>query len=162
MSDSVTGDATHPQPTPIDLTTVDRAHPEHESVDHLLGTAVAETALAVTGVHRLGGVAARTLARAARAVVGTSTTPGVTVSRDAGVATIDLDLVASYPHPVSGVAEAVRRQVTHAAAQLVADAVVVNVTVTDVHGPFDAVEVPAAAPAAPAAPPVETPVSAGS
>lgn len=158
MSDSVTGDATHPQPTPIDLTTVDPTHPDHESADHLLGTAVAETALAVTGVHHLGGVAARTLDRAARAVLGSSTTPGVTVSRDAGTATVDLDLVVSYPHPVGDVADSVRRQVKHAAAQLVGDRVVVNVNVTDVHGPFDAVAEAAAAPASP----VESAVSAGS
>ncbi|MWV58739.1 Asp23/Gls24 family envelope stress response protein [Rathayibacter sp. VKM Ac-2754] len=126
----------------IDLSGADRSHPEGESTERLVATAAAETAAGVTGVHHLGGTAARTLDRAARAVLGTSTSPGVTVSRADGVVTVDLDLVVEYPHKVREVIEATREQVSRAAAQVAAGPVVVNVTVTDVHGPFDPIEVP--------------------
>ncbi|WKK72709.1 Asp23/Gls24 family envelope stress response protein [Rathayibacter oskolensis] len=126
----------------IDLGAVDRGHPEGESIEHLVATAAAETAVGVTGVHHLGGTAARSLDRAARAVLGTSTRPGVTVSRADGVTTVDVDLVVEYPHRVRTVIDATREQVSRAAAPLAAGSVVVNVTVTDVHGPFDPIEVP--------------------
>ncbi|QHC68233.1 Asp23/Gls24 family envelope stress response protein [Rathayibacter sp. VKM Ac-2759] len=126
----------------IDLGAVDRGHPEGESIERLVATAAAETAVGVSGVHHLGGTAARSLDRAARAVLGTSTSPGVTVSRADGVTTVDLDLVVEYPHRVKTVIDATREQVSRAAAPLAAGSVVVNVTVTDVHGPFDPIEVP--------------------
>jgi uncharacterized alkaline shock family protein YloU len=130
-------DATRPQPATIDLGGIDRSHPGGESTLHLVGTTVAETAAAVTGVHHLGGVAARTLDRARRAVLGTSTSPGVTVASADGVTTVDLDLVVEYPHPVVAVVEETRRQVILAASPLSFEPVEVNITVTDVHGPFD-------------------------
>ncbi|KQQ05998.1 MULTISPECIES: Asp23/Gls24 family envelope stress response protein [unclassified Rathayibacter] len=126
----------------IDLGAVDRGHPEGESIEHLVATAAAETAAGVTGVHHLGGTAARSLDRASRAVLGTSTSPGVTVSRADGVTTVDLDLVVEYPHRVKAVIDETREQVSRSAAPLTDDSVVVNVTVTDVHGPFDPIEAP--------------------
>ncbi|RIJ55668.1 Asp23/Gls24 family envelope stress response protein, partial [Clavibacter phaseoli] len=46
---------------PIDLTGIDAAHPEGETAAHRIGVAAAETAAGVTGVHHLGGSAARAL-----------------------------------------------------------------------------------------------------
>lgn len=137
MTDAVTGDATRPQPAPVDLTGIDPHHTEKETPEQLIGTAVAETALGVTGVHHLGGTVARTLDRARRQVLGTSSAPGVTVATENGTTVIDLDLVVEYPHPVGDVVENVRTQVTHAARQLVDQPIAVNITVADVHGPFD-------------------------
>lgn len=102
-----------------------------------LGAAVAEAAASVVGVHRLGGTAARTLDRASRAVLGTTTGPGVTVSTEAGATTVDLDIVVEYRHAVRTVIEAARTRVRETAEALGAADVVVDVTVTDVHGPFD-------------------------
>lgn len=126
----------------VDLGGIDRAHPEGETFERLLSTAAAETAAGVTGVHHLGGTVARSLARASRALLGVSTSPGVTVARVDGAVTVDVDLVVEYPHKVHEVIDETRTQVLKAAAQLGGDPVVVNVTVTDVHGPFDPVEEP--------------------
>lgn len=137
MTDAPTGDARHPQPVPVDLEGIETAHPDPETLEHLLTITVAETAAGVTGVHHVGGLASRALDRASRRLLGGSTALGVTVSRaDAGTV-VDLDLVVEYPHSITDVLETVRTQVTRAAAQLVSEPVEVNVTVTDVHGPFD-------------------------
>lgn len=120
---------------PIDLGGLRAA--DDGSPDSLLATTVAETALGVTGVHHLGGPVARSLDRASRAVLGTSTIPGVTISEDEGRTTIDLDLVVEYPHTVAKVLEEARTQVLKAASQVHASPIAVNITVTDVHGPFD-------------------------
>ncbi|AMM19356.1 hypothetical protein AX769_03430 [Frondihabitans sp. PAMC 28766] len=137
MTDAVTGDATRPQPAPVDLTGIDPHHTEKETPEHLISTTVAETALGVTGVHHLGGTVARTLDRARRQVLGTSSAPGVTVATEDGATVIDLDLVAEYPCPIGNVVENLRTQVSHAARQLVDGPITVNITVADVHGPFD-------------------------
>jgi uncharacterized alkaline shock family protein YloU len=137
MTDAVTGDATRPQPAPVDLTGIDPKHAEKETPEHLLSTTVAETALGVTGVHHLGGTVARSLDRARRQILGTSSAPGVTVATEDGATVIDLDIVVDYPLAIDDVVAATRTQVTRAARQLVDGPVAVNVTVTDVHGPYD-------------------------
>lgn len=139
MNDALTGDAPHPQPVPVDLEGIETTHPDPETREHLLSITVAETTAGVTGVRHLGGLASRTLDRANRRILGSSTAPGVTVSRVDGRTVIDLDLVVEYPHPIREVLETVRTQVTRAAAQLASEPVEVNVNVTDVHGPFDPV-----------------------
>ena len=130
---------------PIDLSGIDAAHPEGETAAHRIGVAAAETAAGVTGVHHLGGTAARALDAASRAIRGTSTGPGVTVSEEDGGTVIDLDLVVEYPHPVQDVVDEAREQVAHAARQIAPGAVRVNIRVTDVHGPFDDEQSPAGA-----------------
>lgn len=122
---------------PIDLTGVAAAHPEGETAAQRIGVAAAETAAGVTGVHHLGGSAARALDAASRAIRGTSTGPGVTVSEESGGVVIDIDLVVEYPAPVQDVVDRTREQVAHAARQIAPGAVRVNIRVTDVHGPFD-------------------------
>ncbi len=130
---------------PIDLTGIDAAHPEGETTAHRVGVAAAETAAGVTGVHHLGGTAARALDAASRAIRGTSTGPGVTVSEEAGDTVIDIDLVVEYPTPVQDVEDETREQVARAARQIAAGSVRVNIRVTDVHGPFDDEQSPAGA-----------------
>ncbi|WP_414171539.1 Asp23/Gls24 family envelope stress response protein [Clavibacter tessellarius] len=99
----------------------------------------------MTGVHHLGGSAARALDAASRAIRGTSTGPGVTVSEESGGVVIDIDLVVEYPAPVQDVVDRTREQVAHAARQIAPGAVRVNIRVTDVHGPFDDEQPPAGA-----------------
>ncbi|AJW78024.1 Asp23/Gls24 family envelope stress response protein [Clavibacter michiganensis] len=130
---------------PIDLTGIDPAHPEGETAAHRIGVAAAETAAGVTGVHHLGGTTARALDAASRAIRGTSTGPGVTVSEEAGGTVIDIDLVVEYPTPVQDVVDETREQVARAARQIAPGAVRVNIRVTDVHGPFDDEQSPAGA-----------------
>ncbi|PPF58881.1 Asp23/Gls24 family protein [Clavibacter michiganensis] len=130
---------------PIDLNGIDAAHPEGETTAHRVGVAAAETAAGVTGVHHLGGTAARALDAASRAIRGTSTGPGVTVSEEAGGTVIDIDLVVEYPTPVQDVVDETREQVARAARQIAPGEVRVNIRVTDVHGPFDDEQSPAGA-----------------
>ncbi|OUE25013.1 hypothetical protein BFL36_05585 [Clavibacter michiganensis] len=130
---------------PIDLTGIDAAHPEGETAAQRIGVAAAETAAGVTGVHHLGGTAARALDAASRAIRGTSTGPGVTVSEEQGGTVIDIDLVVEYPTPVQDVVDETREQVTRAARQIAPGPVRVNIRVTDVHGPFDDEQSPAGA-----------------
>ncbi|MDQ0744467.1 putative alkaline shock family protein YloU/vacuolar-type H+-ATPase subunit H [Clavibacter sp. B3I6] len=130
---------------PVDLSGIDAAHPEGETTAHRIGVAAAETAAGVTGVHRLGGAAARALDAASRAIRGTSTGPGVTVSEEDGRTVIDLDLVVEYPTPVQDVVDETREQVARAARQIAPGPVRVDIRVTDVHGPFDDAPSPAAA-----------------
>jgi uncharacterized alkaline shock family protein YloU len=130
---------------PVDLSGIDAAHPEGETTAHRIGVAAAETAAGVTGVHRLGGAAARALDAASRAIRGTSTGPGVTVSEEDGRTVIDLDLVVEYPAPVKDVVDEIREQVARAARQIAPGPVRVDIRVTDVHGPFDDAPAPAAA-----------------
>ncbi|ALS57265.1 Asp23/Gls24 family envelope stress response protein [Rathayibacter toxicus] len=109
------------------------------SAEYRVALAAAAAASGVPGVHRLGGPAARSLDQAARAVLGVSTVPGVTVVTNAGVTTIDLDVVLEYPHPVTAVTEHIREAVR---ALVECAAAIVNVRVTGVHGPFDPDETP--------------------
>nr|WP_228494999.1 Asp23/Gls24 family envelope stress response protein [Clavibacter sp. VKM Ac-2873] len=127
------------------MTGIDAAHPEGETAAHRVGVAAAETAAGVSGVHHLGGTAARALDAASRAIRGTSTGPGVTVSEEAGGTVIDIDLVVEYPTPVQDVVDETREQVARAARQIAAGDVRVNIRVTDVHGPFDDEQSPAGA-----------------
>ncbi|MFT2711754.1 Asp23/Gls24 family envelope stress response protein [Clavibacter sp. Sh2126] len=130
---------------PVDLTGIEAAHPEGETAAQRIGVAADETAAGVTGVHHLGGSAARALDAASRAIRGTSTGPGVTVSEEQGGTVIDIDLVVEYPAPVQDVVDRTRAQVAHAARQIAPGPVRVNIRVTDVHGPFDDEQSPAGA-----------------
>ncbi|QHC71756.1 Asp23/Gls24 family envelope stress response protein [Rathayibacter sp. VKM Ac-2801] len=138
---------TDEQPTPSEQSRRESARrsatpSEPESTESRVATAAGESAQRVSGVHHLGGAVARGLDRASRRVLGTSTVPGVTVSKADGVTTVDIDLVVEYPHPVREVLDAVRDQVQRVAEPVAGGHVVVNVAATDVHGPFDPIEKP--------------------
>ncbi|PPH41905.1 Asp23/Gls24 family protein [Rathayibacter sp. AY1E4] len=138
---------TDEQPTPSEQSRRESARrdgkpSEPESTESRVATAAGESAQRVSGVHHLGGAVARGLDRASRRVLGTSTVPGVTVSKADGVTTVDIDLVVEYPHPVREVLDAVRDQVQRVAEPVAGGHVVVNVEATDVHGPFDPIEKP--------------------
>lgn len=92
----------------------------------------------VSGVHHLGGFAARA-ADQVRARLGRSaSTAGVQVDDQDGRLDVRVAVVVEYPHPVHEVADTVRTQVRHALDQLPdAAPAQVDVTVIDVHGPFD-------------------------
>jgi uncharacterized alkaline shock family protein YloU len=104
----------------------------------------AVAAIGVAGVHHLGGFAARA-ADQVRARLGRSaSTAGVQVDDQDGRLDVRVAVVVEYPHPVHDVADAVRTQVRHALDQLPsAGPAQVDVTVIDVHGPFDDEPTPA-------------------
>nr|WP_246306599.1 Asp23/Gls24 family envelope stress response protein [Herbiconiux flava] len=99
---------------------------------------VADTALGVSGVHRLGTPFGRAVDSVRRSAFGSGSNPGVVISqRDDGLA-ISVSLVVEYPANVTEVAETARTQIAHAVGQLHEHPIAVDVTITDVHGPFDA------------------------
>lgn len=122
------------QPASIDLSGIDTEHPSNESREHLIAVASAEVALGVTGVHSLGG---RSRGFGSRPVSSGAGLRGVAVTRSDGGTVIELDLVVEYPHALEGVIKRVRTQVARAARVIFDEPVEVNVTVSDIHGPFD-------------------------
>lgn len=109
--------------------------------DDLLALAArtaAETALGVSGVHRLGGLVARAADRVRSQLGRSAGAPGVRVDDTDGTLEVSIALVVDYPRHVRQVADAVRSQVVAAIAQLgTGRATSVDVRVLDVHGPFD-------------------------
>lgn len=125
MTDTATADATG--------TTEHRTAPTDP--DARLQIAVAQAALSVEGVHRLGTPAGRLLASARAATIGGSSATGVRLTEEDGRRALQVTIVVSYPRNVREVAGEVRRKVEQAAqAGRIAS---VEVVVSDVHGPFD-------------------------
>jgi uncharacterized alkaline shock family protein YloU len=101
-------------------------------VAKVAGLAVRE----VSGVHALGGGAARALGVLRDALSATDHSQGVTVDVTDGRVTVDLSMVAGYPVPLQQVAADARTAVIEAIETLVGMPVTaVNVTVNDVHLP---------------------------
>ena len=120
--------------TPIDLDSAGQSAPE--TPEQRLERTIAVTVLGVTGVHRLGTGAARVVG-AVRNAVGSADSAGVrATTTDTGLA-VDVSVVAEYPTNVTELADTIRTQVRHAVGQLDGEPVTIDVTVTDVHGPFD-------------------------
>lgn len=134
---------------PIDLGQVPAPAGVDPDPAEILARTVADTALGVSGVHRLGTPFGRAVDSVRSALgSGSGSYPGVAIShRDSGLA-ITVSLVVEYPANVTAVAETARTQIAHAVGQLHEHPVAVDVTITDVHGPFDT-EPPAGEPAEP-------------
>jgi len=94
----------------------------------------------VSGVHDLGGGAARTLGAIRERIPGSSQSSGQGVSVEVGErqAAIDLDLVTEYGVSIVDLARAVRRNVISAVEGMTGlEVTEVNVAVNDVHLPSD-------------------------
>jgi uncharacterized alkaline shock family protein YloU len=92
----------------------------------------------VTGVHDLGGGAARAMGALRNAVGSTDFNQGIAVEVGEKQVAVDVSLVAEYPVPLQDVADGVRISVTAAIETLVGMEVTeVNVTVNDIHLPGD-------------------------
>ncbi|GLK16654.1 Asp23/Gls24 family envelope stress response protein [Herbiconiux flava] len=123
---------------PIDLSQVPAPAGVEPDPAEILARTVADTALGVSGVHRLGTPFGRAVDSVRRSAFGSGSNPGVVISqRDDGLA-ISVSLVVEYPANVTEVAETARTQIAHAVGQLHEHPIAVDVTITDVHGPFDA------------------------
>lgn len=98
----------------------------------------------VTGVHAVGGGAARALGVIREALNSTDHSQGVSVKVAGSQVTVDLSLVAEYPVPLQQVADDARSAIIEAMETLVGlEVVEVNVTINDVHLPDDTDEAPA-------------------
>jgi uncharacterized alkaline shock family protein YloU len=125
----------HVTPIDIDAAASTPARSPEEVLEHTIGV----TVLGVSGVHALGSASQR-LAGALRTAIGTGSVPGVRAGTTDEGLVVDIAVVAEYPTNVTTLADTVRTQVQHAVGQLDGEEVTVNVTVTDVHGPFDSDE----------------------
>ncbi|MBB4687441.1 Asp23/Gls24 family envelope stress response protein [Amycolatopsis jiangsuensis] len=94
----------------------------------------------VTGVHALGGGAARALGALRDRIPGASASAGQGVAVEVGEkqAAIDLQIVVEYGVPIAELARQVRRNVIGAIEQMTGlEVVEVNITVGDVYLPSD-------------------------
>ena len=92
----------------------------------------------VSGVHALGGSAARALGAIREAISGADLSPGVSVTTQGGTASVAISIVVEYPHELQKVAGEVRSAVETAIETIVGMQVTaVDVTVKDVHQTSD-------------------------
>lgn len=113
---------------------------DRETHSDELAQVIAEAAGVVPGVHALGSSTARAVDSARTRLLGRTAVPGVSVLDDAGVLNVEVDLVAEYPANVSELADTVRADVASALESRHDGPVDIDITVTDVHGPFDPIE----------------------
>jgi uncharacterized alkaline shock family protein YloU len=102
-----------------------------------LAQVIAATAETVPGVHALGSPTARAVDSARTRLLGRTSVPGVNVLADDDVLNVEVSLVAEYPASVEEVADTVRADIASALEARHAGPVDIDITVTDVHGPFD-------------------------
>lgn len=102
-----------------------------------LAQVIAATAETVPGVHALGSPTARAVDSARTRLLGRTSVPGVNVQADDDVLNVEVSLVAEYPASVEEVADTVRADIASALEARHAGPVGIDITVTDVHGPFD-------------------------
>ncbi|PSL37411.1 cell envelope-related Asp23 family protein [Labedella gwakjiensis] len=120
----------------VDLETSPTRRSESDELAQLIGDA----ASAVAGVYALGSRSARAVDSARLSLLGRTSVPGVNVLVDRDVLNVEVSLVAEYPANVSAVADAVRADLTTRLAGRHDGPLDIDVTVTDVHGPFDSEE----------------------
>jgi len=123
----------HVTPIDIDAAASTAATSPEEVLEHTIGV----TVLGVSGVHALGSTTER-VAGALRSAIGSGSVPGVRAGTTDDGLVVDIAVVAEYPTNVTALADTIRTQVQHAVGQLDDEPVTINVTVSDVHGPFDA------------------------
>ncbi|MCU1444347.1 Asp23/Gls24 family envelope stress response protein [Cryobacterium sp.] len=95
----------------------------------------------VSGVHALGGGAARALGAIREAISSADHSQGVSVQVGESQVSVDLSIVAEYPMPLQQVADDARSAVIQAIETLVGLQVTeVNVTINDVHLPDESAD----------------------
>ncbi|WP_138945396.1 Asp23/Gls24 family envelope stress response protein [Plantibacter sp. M259] len=105
-----------------------------------LAQVIATTAETVPGVHALGSPTARAIDSARTRLLGRTAVPGVNVLADDDVLNVEVSLVAEYPASIDEVADTVRADVAAALEARHSGPVDIDITVTDIHGPFDPIE----------------------
>ena len=92
----------------------------------------------VTGVHALGGGAARALGAIREAMNNTDVSQGISVEVGETQVAVDVTIVAEYPVQLQQVANDIRSSVIRAIEDLVGlEVTEVNVTIVDIHLPSD-------------------------
>lgn len=104
--------------------------------DSVVAKIVGLTVREVTGVHALGGGAARALGAIREAMSSTDHAQGVSVEVSESQVTVDLTIVAEYPVPLQRIADEARAAIIEAVETIAGlEVTEVNVTINDVHLP---------------------------
>ncbi|WP_285026600.1 Asp23/Gls24 family envelope stress response protein [Plantibacter sp. ME-Dv--P-122b] len=128
-----------PEPADAPVVELDSGRRRELEADEL-AQVIATTAETVPGVHALGSPTARAIDSARTRLLGRTAVPGVNVLADEDVLNVEVSLVAEYPASIDEVADTVRADVAAALEARHPGPVDIDITVTDVHGPFDPVE----------------------
>ena len=128
-----------PEPADAPVVGLDSGRRREQEADEL-AQVIATTAETVPGVHALGSPTARAIDSARTRLLGRTAVPGVNVLADDDVLNVEVSLVAEYPASIDEVADTVRADVTAALEARHPGPVDIDITVTDIHGPFDPIE----------------------
>jgi uncharacterized alkaline shock family protein YloU len=136
---TVSEPAASPEPADAPVVELDSGRRREQEADEL-AQVIATTAETVPGVHALGSPTARAIDSARTRLLGRTAVPGVNVLADDDVLNVEVSLVAEYPASIDEVADTVRADVAAALEARHPGPVDIDITVTDIHGPFDPIE----------------------
>ncbi|AQX81462.1 hypothetical protein BWO91_17190 [Plantibacter flavus] len=136
---SVSESVAPPEAADAPVVELDSGRRREQEADEL-AQVIATTAETVPGVHALGSPTARAIDSARTRLLGRTAVPGVNVLADEDVLNVDVSLVAEYPASIDEVADTVRADVAAALEARHPGPVDIDITVTDIHGPFDPIE----------------------
>lgn len=136
---SVSEPVASPEPEDAPVIELDSGRRREQEADEL-AQVIATTAETVPGVHALGSPTARAIDSARTRLLGRTAVPGVNVLADDDVLNVEVSLVAEYPASIDEVADTVRADVAAALEARHPGPVDIDITVTDIHGPFDPIE----------------------
>jgi len=136
---SVSEPVASPEPADAPVVELDAGRRREQEAEEL-AQVIATTAETVPGVHALGSPTARAIDSARTRLLGRTAVPGVNVLADDDVLNVEVSLVAEYPASIDEVADTVRADVAAALEARHPGPVDIDITVTDIHGPFDPIE----------------------
>lgn len=136
---SVSESAAPPEAADVPVVEFDSGRRREREADEL-AQVIATTAETVPGVHALGSPTARAIDSARTRLLGRTAVPGVNVLADEDVLNVEVSLVAEYPASIDELADTVRADVAAALEARHPGPVDIDITVTDIHGPFDPIE----------------------
>ncbi|TKJ95720.1 hypothetical protein PlfCFBP13513_18130 [Plantibacter flavus] len=136
---SVSEPVASPEPADAPVVELDGGRRREQEADEL-AKVIATTAETVPGVHALGSPTARAIDSARTRLLGRTAVPGVNVLADDDVLNVEVSLVAEYPASIDEVADTVRADVAAVLEARHPGPVDIDITVTDIHGPFDPIE----------------------
>lgn len=136
---SVSESVAPPEAADAPVVELDSGRRREQEADEL-AQVIARTAETVPGVHALGSPTARAIDSARTRLLGRTAVPGVNVLADDDVLNVEVSLVAEYPASIDEVADTVRADVAAVLEARHPGPVDIDITVTDVHGPFDPIE----------------------
>ncbi|MET3511544.1 Asp23/Gls24 family envelope stress response protein [Plantibacter flavus] len=136
---SVSESVAPPEAADAPVVELDSGRRREQEADEL-AQVIATTAETVPGVHALGSPTARAIDSARTRLLGRTAVPGVNVLADEDVLNVEVSLVAEYPASIDELADTVRADVAAVLEARHPGPVDIDITVTDVHGPFDPIE----------------------